>query len=215
MADAYTIELDLKGMQERLAALGGPKFTRTILSAVRLTMQGWLRATVQKMSGPYLGVVTGTARRSMISTSVASADTVIGRFGSPLIYVRAHELGFSGSVQVAAHTRMLTGNIKKAKIRLRKAQRRLGADEPIDLRNFSGFGSFKRTAFVRAHTRRVDMWARRFMRDSIAEDQPKLNDRMRRAILMLARTGKPPTVGELGAQEASLLSALARAAELS
>lgn len=52
-----------------------------------------------------LGVVTGTARRSIAHGVGLKGKIVEGYFGSPLRYVRAHELGFVGQVQVRAHAR--------------------------------------------------------------------------------------------------------------
>ena len=165
MAD-FTITVDLEAMKKRLTALGPQGLAASVLAAVRLTVQTWLRGTVQKISGPYLGVVTGTARRSITSTAAIEGDgeVVRGRFGSPLRYVRAHELGFRGAVYVREHVR-----------------------DPTD----------RAAHIVRAHSRYVNMRARHFMRDTIHEDLVGTEHRLRRALLLLARTGRPPSVADL------------------
>jgi hypothetical protein len=43
----------------------------------------------------------------------------------------------------------------------------------------------------------MNLRARRFMRDSIAEDLTATDERVRRSIVLLARTGQPPSVAEL------------------
>jgi len=169
MAD-FTVTIDLEGMRKRLLALGTRPLTDTMLAVVRLTLQHWLRSTVEKISGPYLRVPSGSARRSIIADVAAPAgDGVVGRFGSPLRYVRAHELGFRGKVKVRAHQRFM------------KLPTRRGATQVT----------------VRAHQRVMNLRARRFMRDSIAEDLPGLPARTRRALILLARNGSAPSLSEI------------------
>ena len=78
----------------------------TVRRSVSLSINAMIADVVRnKMSGQYLGVITGTARRSITGGVRATPQSVTGEFGSGLIYVRAHELGFRGTVAVKAHNR--------------------------------------------------------------------------------------------------------------
>lgn len=73
-----------------------------------------LRAQKERFTGkgPFpvaekrLGVVSGRLRRDLHAEDVViSGDGYRGRIGASVEYFAAHELGFSGTVQVPAHTR--------------------------------------------------------------------------------------------------------------
>lgn len=99
------IRLTLDGMLERFKYLG-KDLPAAVYSAMILSAEAMLADVVRnRMSGQYLGVKTGNARRSMDGFARATGNSVEAVIGNPFVYVRAHEQGFSGTVQVRAHAR--------------------------------------------------------------------------------------------------------------
>jgi len=139
-----------------------------------------------RLLGQYLNRRTGTAIRSFPpSIRVEILDELIrGVWGSNVEYVRVHEEGFDGSVQVPAHTRRLIEQVR-SKAAARRVRRKLRAGR-------------KRFAHVRAHRRRVSFRARRFMAHTARDKGPEANRRVIRAIIHLVRTGEVPTLADVG-----------------
>ena len=99
-------DLTVQAFAKKLEQVTDEALRRTIRGTLQLSLDSMVANVVRnKMSGQLLGVVTGTARRSIASEIRETPDSIIGAFGSPLRYVRAHELGFHGAVSVRAHTR--------------------------------------------------------------------------------------------------------------
>lgn len=130
-----------------------------------------LENVTEKVSGPYLGVVTSTARRSMEQFDTRVGGGFRAGIGNPFDYVRAHEQGFKGAVDVKAHTRRIS----------QVFGRRLATPA---------------TQSVRPHTRAVNMRARHFMRDAVKEEAAGTPRVIARALTALIRLGRIPTVGE-------------------
>jgi len=184
-----TIRLDLRDLQEALAALTG-KLPGAIQAAVRASIESIIRDAVQnRMSAPspgpfpLLGVVTGAARRSVRSSAGYSAtqDRVTGQFGSSLEYVKAHEFGFHGPVAVRAHARRV---LRHTALRTGKRLKR-----PQDT---------GRSGMVRAHTRIANIRARRMFLESLRAEIPRIEPRIRRALEILISSKRLPLAGELG-----------------
>jgi len=194
-----TVKLNMDEMIQRFRFIG-KNLAPTIYRAMLVSAQAMLRkGVVEHMSGAkrgsgpsLLGVETGSARRSMIDQAGLAADKVFALIGSPLGYVRAHEEGFDGPVQVRAHTRRIirlkrntrTGRVSKKSAAAYKASVRKGG---------------KRFAYVRAHDRKVDIVAKHFIRDTVLESVAPTEQRILKALMIAARTGKIPTTGQLGA----------------
>lgn len=181
--------IELHEIAEMIQALGKLKVAQAIRSGVDFGLMAMTRDVIaNRMSGQYLGVVTGTARRSIRDRSRRSAEKVIGEFGSPLGYVRAHELGFSGTVQIPAHIRRLvqvrgrSGRVTKRGLRAYKRALREGR---------------KTYAHVKPHSRTLNLRARHFLRDALQGKLPLLGSAIERALLRLAQTGVVPKPGEL------------------
>lgn len=192
------IRIDMADLGKRLDAMGPDRLPPTVASAVRWLMLKALRdVTIKQMSapspGPFptLGVVTGAARRSVKAQPVETTpDLVSGSFGSPLVYVRAHEFGFSGRVQVRGHTRRLTTKSFRSG--------RLTKRASTELKEAIAEGR-KTTAFVRPHSRHVMIRARRMFGRTMDELRPFIAPRIARSVEILVRTGKIPTLSEIGA----------------
>jgi len=95
---------------ERLAALGKQELATAVETAVRLSVDEIVtnvQANKLTLGAPrYLNVRTGMGRRSIVGrTMPLTGGKVVGMFGSHLDYMRAHELGFQGRVQVRGHSR--------------------------------------------------------------------------------------------------------------
>lgn len=181
------IRIDLDDLEEMTEAYG-TKLAKSVRVGVREAILLNVRdVTKTKLRGQYLNRRTGTLIRSVTaSRSDEMTETMVrGSFGTHLDYGKAHEVGFRGQVQVAAHTRRLVrtrtnrqGQLSKksAKALKRKLQRGL-----------------KTTAHVRAHSRRVNIRPRYYLRDTLRENIGKTKQRVIRALLVLGRTGKVPT----------------------
>jgi hypothetical protein len=197
MADFQAgIRIDLEQIEKALGKLPSG-LPRAVLAGMKASAMVILRRVVmERMSDPSpgrfpnLGVVTGTGRRSMVARAMKLAhDRISLEVGSPLKYIRAHELGFEGDVNVTGHTRHLVAppDIRKGKITKTSARRLKAA-----LR--AGRAT---TAFVKPHKRFVHIRARGFIRRSINTELEPTRQRVLRAIEHLARTGKAPGVGDI------------------
>ena len=182
---------DFSEFAKRLGALRDylPAVVQTALNVSLQEMQRDL--LLNKMSGQYLGVRTGAARRSITRELTATEERVVGVIGSPLIYVQAHEEGFTGFVNIPGHVRRLIEPVlgrgglltKKSKKALKGAYQR----------------GLSRFALVRPHKRLMVIRERRFIRASIWEGLPGLENRIQRAIALLLVRGAPPQPGDLAA----------------
>ena len=194
--------VSIEELSKRLGDLQ-KKLPAAARAAMRSSVWAMIRDVVMnRMSGQYLGVVTSTARRSMHATVERRGDSVRGVIGNPHDYVRAHEMGFHGPVQVRAHTRQLarlergvrTGKVTKKSARKYKARRKKG---------------YAMSASVRAHTRQVNIRAKRFIRDTLADEavpysatraqagNSRIERRVLRALEILAETGKTPKAADI------------------
>jgi len=167
-------------------------------SVMRLEMAAFVRDVQRnRLSGQYLRVVTGTARRSIEGKTTVLADRIRGEAGSALDYVRAHEEGFDGRVQVRPHVRGLRPVATRSRASARRLKKHLRA----------GRASF---AHVRAHSRELHIRAKRFIAHSAevlagtraaesAGSFPTLGQAARAGLLHLAETGKAPTIAQVAA----------------
>ena len=193
---------------QRLVDLAGRKAPEAMRVAMKAATQGMVRDVVKnRMSGQYLGVVTGAGRRSVQSSGSVegSGETVRGVIGSPFKYIKAHEQGFKGQVQVPAHTRRL--NLTRVIQKGKRAGQRVKRGEKQRLQ--SALSGRKTSTTVRAHTRQMNIRARRFLRDTVLQEagglpgllsggEPPFTRRVVRALSILALTGRLPKTSQLG-----------------
>lgn len=197
----YRKTVSLDQLQEMFAKLGA-KVPAAMRAAMNASVWSMIRDVVaNRLSGQYLRVRTGTARRSMHGHVEDSGESVRGYIGNPHEYVRAHEMGYQGPVQVRAHTRQLA---RLERNRGGKVTKRSAAAYKKRLRK-----GYAMTAHVRAHTRQVNIRARRFIRDTLdLEAMPysatraagrgsRLDRRVIRALEILLDSGRVPKTGEL------------------
>lgn len=136
-----------------------PKFTGLLgasISRLVLTLQRNVKA--DKLSGQVLKVRTGRLRRSInMRMEGVGTEQVSGIVGTNLSYARAHEYGFTGVVNVKQSMRM----VKQAFGR---------AITPVQVQ-------------VSAHTRKVDLPERSFLRSAMAELEPQIKAEIRGAVM--------------------------------
>jgi hypothetical protein len=161
-----------------------PRIRRSLLVAVSVTTLRMTRWVVtRKLLGQYLNRRTGNAIRSINASPSwwPTEDGAAGSFGSNLEYVKAHEQGFQGTVQVKAYERRLFRyRSARSGARLKRRKRVEGA-----------------MVEVRAHPREVNIRARHFFRDTLKEQKPAFEVRLRKAILVATRLGRVATPADL------------------
>ncbi len=135
---------------------------------------------------PNLRRQTGTLQRNVTASrfhQVDSADKVVAAIGTSLVYGIAHEEGFTGVVQVKAHTRRLVEQAR-SKAAVRRVKKKLKAGK-------------KRVAHVKAHKRKMNLLARYYLRDTVLTHKKDIKGIARKAVIIAAKTGKLPQVTEL------------------
>lgn len=132
-------DVDFKEVNERVRA----EIRRTV-NALTLKLQRTIQEDM--LTGQRLNVQSGRLRGSVSSKVEEDKDWVegtVGAGGALVPYAFAHEFGLKGAMTIKAHLRM----IKKV------------FGQPITPRQI----------MIKAHSRKVDMQERRFMRDSLDE----------------------------------------------
>lgn len=195
MADV--IKLSIDGIVERFKSLG-PMLAPTVYVALLASTQKMLAdVTAKRMSNPRLGssaknlgVDTGTARRSMVSGVRVTEEVVSAFLGSPTDYVAVHEQGFSGTVAVPAHTaRWRHGKAKLVHIRTHRGVKFAGLSKKQKAR-----GEWT----VRSHSRKMNIVAKHFIRDTVVEATTPTANRVTQALLIAFKTGRVPSIGQVG-----------------
>lgn len=114
----------------------------------RLTIQLQRKVKEEKLTGQVLHVRTGRLRRSINRRMAETATSITGQVGTNVSYARIHEYGFTGVVNVRAHLRLQS----------------VVFGRPIPPTAVS----------VRAHTMRMRMPERSFLRSALAEMRPEI-----------------------------------------
>ncbi len=151
--------------------------------------------TRDKLLGQYLHRRTGTLIRSITASPefIQTEASVTGVFGSNLDYARYHEEGFSGSLPVRAHERHIKERFETQRFQMGGSE----ATGRLRIARLRVLTRAARTIQVRAHTRRVNIEARHFLRDTVLEGAPETGLNARKAILLLAKTRAVPSIGAI------------------
>jgi phage gpG-like protein len=136
-----------------------------------------------------LGEVSGNLRRSIQSLVEVIPDRgVIGRIGTVIPYGAFHEFGFTGDVQVKAHTRVVnllttTGHAFEPRREiLNAAGERVGwrTNRVTAIRRALGKGLGKglkvQLAKVKAHVRRINYPGRPFVKPALEQGEDAIRD---------------------------------------
>jgi len=182
--------LNMDEMFKRFAFLGA-NLPRSAYVAMLVSAKAMLTGVTKKLRGEYLNVRTGHGWQSMADFAKFSEDTMQAGIDSDVIYMRAHEEGFHGRVQVPAHT----------------AQHRHGRTLSMDIKTRTPLRQARMTKrqiargawTVRSHAMEMKIRARHFMRDAIDEQYDHTQDRIVRALVIAATTGQIPKPGQVGA----------------
>src|SRR5262245_48640981 len=82
----------------------GQQLPRAVFNAMIASAKVMLTSVERKLRGEYLNVRTGHGWRSMGDFARVQGDHIQAGIDTDVIYMRAHELGFDGTVNVRAHT---------------------------------------------------------------------------------------------------------------
>lgn len=123
-----------------------------------------------RLTGQVLHVRRGRLRRSINTRSVDDGRVFVNTTGTNVKYGRFWELGFTGTEQVRAFVRHHTGGDKRGRLEglTKSGKPRIGKVA-------------EGVSFVRAHSRRVDVKARPFLRPSLRQLMPEARRRLARA----------------------------------
>lgn len=127
-----------------------------------------------KLTGQVLHNRTGTLRRSINREVTEQADGVFAVIGTNVEYAGVHEYGFNGSVQVAAHTRRQRERLTYAEQYHRSGKVMKG--------KLTGLESM-----VQAHTRKVNLPERSFLRSTLKEFEPRIRAELQEAVMGVVR----------------------------
>jgi len=126
-----------------------------------LTIKLLRKVKAEKLSGQVLKNRTGTLRASINYKMEISARSIYGKVGTNKEYAAAHEYGFDGVVNVQEHLRMMTTAFGK----------KLLAPKQVS---------------VRAHTVHMQLPERSFLRSSLREMRPEIQERLQSALKRIA-----------------------------
>lgn len=167
---------NLGKLDDRLLAAGekgiklGLEFTRTVVQ----------REFLQGPRPRRLGEVTGRLRNSIAIDVKRSGKGVIGRIGSNVKYAKFHEFGFTGSVNVRAHTRhhedKSAGGPSRSIKFIRDRAGNVAGQKRESVKQASARGVEFISQQVKAHTRNVKYQGRPFIRPALEKTQGRIKD---------------------------------------
>lgn len=146
------------GERETIASLRslGPNVRQEVgVSVGRLVLRLQVRIK-RKLSDDVLSVRTGRLRRSVVTEIENGPTFVLGKAGTNVVYARPHEFGMNETVPVKDHLR----TIKQA------------FGKPIEPREVA----------VKAHSRKMVFPEKSFLRSSLAEMSPDVNNELNAAL---------------------------------
>lgn len=152
------IDIRAEALLARIQGAAAVMEQRLTRAVTRLSIEVQAAVKEQKLTGQVLHVRTGTLRRSINRRVTQIPQGTFASVGTNVSYARVHEFGFRGNVSVRARTRKVK----------------------------SAFGKPLRAAAlqnVRAHSRRVDLPARSFLRSTLREQEPRIVSSLRDAVL--------------------------------
>lgn len=127
----------------------------------RLTIELTRHVKEDKLSGQVLKNRTGTLRRKINYRVTETPQSIVGQVGVKLSYAAAHEYGFQGTVTVRAHLRTVTQAFGR----------------PI---------APTETA-VRAHSMRMHLPERSYLRSALRDQAPTIIEQLRAAVAEASR----------------------------
>ncbi len=153
------ITATLVGDRELIARLSSmPRNVQSGLARAitRLGLELQRKVQSEKLSGQVLKVRTGVLRSSINLKVDQSATAITASVGTAVKYAKVHEFGFSGTVSVRAHLRQITQAF--------------------------GHPIAPTTQHVGAHSRRMNLPERSFLRSSLREMQGAIKSGIAEAV---------------------------------
>jgi len=121
-----------------------------------------------KLSDQVLHVRTGRLRRSITYRLTKEGDVVTAYVGTNVKYARAHEYGFQGEVSVPAHT--VKAHQRHMSVAFGKLMKN---PRMVDVREY----------VMRAHSMKMNLPERSFLRSSVEENASKYTDWIKDAMV--------------------------------
>lgn len=149
--------IGVDAVAKKLAALPDHIKDEVKRSLVGVCLKLVAKIKSEKLSGQVLNVKTGTLRRSISYQVVDNANELTAQVGSNVAYAAAHEYGFHGTVSVREHLREIKQAFGKS------------LKEP-------------KTVMVRAHSMRMNIPERSFLRSAIEEMAPEIQQQIAAAV---------------------------------
>lgn len=162
--------------------------------------------TKEKLRGQVLRRRTGTLIRSVTASQkvTVSKEGVVGSFGTNLWYGVAHEQGFTGSINVpahsvGAHTRQAhTVRAHRVRAHQRTSKKGRTYEVPSYIVAEHSVGAANVGAHpVRAHAARVNYRARYYLSSTLNEKSGEILLRVKKAVWYLKKYGKVPPISVL------------------
>ncbi len=186
----HTISLAItsaKAIPDRVARAGAIALERSLLLVAGVVQRRYL-------SGPrptLLDIVTGRLRNSIATNVQALPNTIRGTIGSNVAYAAYHEFGFHGTINVKAHSRVIS--------------QITGTGQAIDTRravrdehgNFLAWRETRKRAarkqetgavgvqFVKAHARNVDYAGKPYVGPALRASTPLIIDEIKAELAKL------------------------------
>lgn len=180
--------LTMEEMLKRFEFLGA-KLPQAVFVAMIASAKAMLSGVTRKLRGEYLNVQTGHGWQSMEDFARSDGQVMQAGIDTDVGYMKAHEEGFHGRVQVKAHVRRLaTLSLNNRGVVSRRSSKDYKRAVLAGRKTFT---------HVRAHTMLMNLRARHFMRDTINEQFDATSNRVERAVVIAATTGNMPTVAQL------------------
>lgn len=150
------VTVDSTPGQRRLSGMPAKVYDNVLRATQRLAISLQSYIKTDKLSGQVLHVRTGTLRRSINQRVDQTRDQIRGRVGTNVIYAPPHEYGFTGPVNVKAHTRKISQ----------------AWGRPIAPRD----------VLVQNYTRQVDLPERSFIRSALADMSAEITEELTDAV---------------------------------
>lgn len=136
---------------------------RKVITRRSVTVQGAVKES--KLTGQVLHVRSGTLRRSVNRRVEETPTSIVATVGTNVKYGKVHEYGFSGVVSIPGHVRKVaTQSVKVGRKQIAQG-----------------------IAFVRAHTRKLNLPQRSFLRSTLLEQSGEIRDELRATVLAAVR----------------------------
>ena len=164
----FTMSVNDRVVMQRLKNFPSNVRKNLLVAVTRLSLLVQRSVKEDKLSGQVLHVRTGTLRRSINREVTNDSAGVYATVGTNVAYGHIHEYGFTGTVNVRAHTRR-----SRAQMQMKKS-----GVKPVG------------EVLVRAHTMDMVMPKRSFLRSTLSDFRPRIQKDLSEAVLVALKEGE-------------------------